>query len=56
MMVTNHSSAVDLGVMLGRVAVCFKAGQESYSDCVCRKDLSSAFWDRVWRDQGTRPD
>ena len=30
LMVTNHSSAVDLGVMLGRVAVCFKAGQEEY--------------------------
>ena len=31
LMVTNHSSAVDLGVMLGRVAIVFKAGQEEYS-------------------------
>ena len=30
LMVTNHSSAVDLGVMLGRVAICFKPGQEEY--------------------------
>ena len=31
LMVTNYSSAVDLGVMLGRVTICFKAGQEDYS-------------------------
>jgi len=31
LMVSNYSSAVDLGVMLGRVTICFKAGQEDYS-------------------------
>ena len=31
LMVTNYSSAVDLGVMLGRVTICFKEGQEDYS-------------------------
>ena len=30
MIVTNYSSAVDLGVMFGRVAICFKVGQEDY--------------------------
>ena len=32
LLVTNHSSAVDLGVMIGRVSICFKAGQEEYSE------------------------
>ena len=30
LIVTNYSSAVDLGVMFGRVAICFKVGQEDY--------------------------
>ena len=38
LMVTNHSSAVDLGVMLGRVAICFKAGQEDYGKQCTRMD------------------
>ena len=30
LIVTNYSSAVDLGVMFGQVAICFKVGQEDY--------------------------
>ena len=46
LMVTNHSSAVDMGVMLGRVAVCFKAGQEEYDYHRMNIIVCSSFSDR----------
>ena len=43
MIVTNYSSAVDLGVMLGRVAICFKAGQEDYGK-QCTRGVRHMKW------------
>ena len=43
LIVTNYSSAVDLGVMLGRVAICFKAGQEDYGK-QCTRGVRHMKW------------
>ena len=43
LIVTNYSSAVDLGVMLGRVAICFKAGQDDYGK-QCTRGVRRMKW------------
>ena len=43
LIVTNYSSAVDFGVMLGRVAICFKAGQEDYGK-QCTRGVRHMKW------------
>ena len=43
LIVTNYSSAVDMGVMLGRVAICFKAGQEDYGK-QCTRGVRHMKW------------